>query len=83
MPSSKKTTAQKIKPKKSEEIKQLPSTLPNCCSTKSGLCQRHSDKKPFDLTNRKYSKKECTTEPIKGFTMRSSCAPFKDCKNKK
>ena len=83
MPASKKTTAQKIKPKKSGEIKESPTSLPNCCSTKSGLCQRHSDKKPFDLTNRKYSKKECLIEPIKGFTMRASCAPFKDCKNKK
>ena len=83
MPASKKTTTQKSKPKKSGEIKQPSSALPNCCSTKIGLCQRYSDKKPFDVTHRKYSKKECVTEPIKGFTMRASCAPFKDCKNKK
>jgi hypothetical protein len=67
------------KPKKSNEIKQK-AKLPSCCSTKSGLCRRHSDNKPFDLTNRKYSKKECTTQPIKGFTMRASCAPYKGCK---
>jgi hypothetical protein len=66
-------------PKKSSEIKNTKS-LPDCCSSKTGPCTRHSDKKPFDLTNRKYSKKACTTEPIKGFTMRASCAPYKDCK---
>ena len=66
-------------PLKSNEIKQT-KNLPDCCKAKDGKCVRHSDKKPFDLTDRKYSKKECTTKPIKGFTMRSSCAPYKDCK---
>jgi hypothetical protein len=67
-------------PRKSSEIKSQKKSLPDCCSTKTGLCQRHTDKKPFDLTGRKYTKKECTTEPIKGFTMRASCAPYKSCK---
>lgn len=75
-------TTKPTKPQKSNQIKEHPKTLPNCCSAKTGLCRRHSDNKPFDLTNRKYSKKECTNEPIKGFTMRASCAPYKDCKKK-
>ena len=66
-------------PLKSNEIKQT-KHLPDCCKAKDGKCLRNSDKKPFDLTDRKYTKKECTTKPIKGFTMRSSCAPYKDCK---
>jgi len=38
---------------------------------------RLSDGKIFDLP-RKYSRLKCE-EDVKGFTMRSSCAPFKDC----
>lgn len=45
-------------------------------------CIRKSDKKIFSLP-RKFTKKQCLTRKIKGFTMRSSCAPFTDCiKNK-
>jgi hypothetical protein len=66
-------------PLKSSEIKKT-KHMNDCCDKITGKCIRNSDKKPFDLTDRKYSKKECTTKAIKGFTMRASCAPFKDCK---
>jgi hypothetical protein len=52
-----------------------------CCQTSANdkSCVRKSDKKEFDIANRRFSKKDCLTKPIKGFTMRSSCAPYKDC----
>ena len=52
-----------------------------CCQTNANdkSCVRKSDKKEFDIANRRFSKKDCLTKPIKGFTMRSSCAPYKDC----
>jgi len=56
----------------------------DCCKIKnvnsqSKQCKRLSDSKVFTLP-RKYSKIQCLSKPITGFTMRSSCAPFKDCK---
>ena len=57
--------------------------MKNCCNHTSTdtQCKRQSDGKVFDLP-RKYSRKRCRNP--KGFTMRSSCAPYKDCyKNKK
>jgi hypothetical protein len=52
-----------------------------CCQTNANdkSCVRKSDQKEFDIANRRFSKKDCLTKPIKGFTMRSSCAPYKDC----
>jgi hypothetical protein len=57
-------------------------TKKNCCSAakKDKKCVRKSDNKEFDIKKRKFSKKDCLTKPIKGFTMKSSCAPYKDCK---
>lgn len=54
----------------------------SCCSStnKDKKCVRKSDNKEFDIKKRRFSKKTCLTKPIKGFTMRSSCAPYKDCK---
>tara|TARA_B100001115_G_C15747360_1_gene365163 strand:+ start:71 stop:931 length:861 start_codon:yes stop_codon:yes gene_type:complete len=51
----------------------------DCCKQtgKHKSCTRNSDKKTFKLP-RKYSRKKCK-KGVKGFTMRSSCAPFKDC----
>ena len=51
---------------------------PNCCSNlnKTKKCIRKSDKKTF-LLPRRFSKKQC--KKPRGFTMRSSCAPYKDC----
>lgn len=53
----------------------------DCCkiTNKNKKCIRKEDEKVFSFP-RKYSKKKCLTQPIKGFTMRSSCAPFKYCK---
>jgi hypothetical protein len=56
----------------------------DCCNIrkKTKKCVRKSDKKVFKLP-RRFSKKRCLTRKVKGFTMRSSCAPFKDCKKQK
>jgi superoxide dismutase, Cu-Zn family len=53
----------------------------DCCSnTKKKTCMRKFDKKIFSLP-RKFSKKKCLGK-IKGFSMKSSCAPYKNCKQK-
>ena len=54
----------------------------SCCQSteKDKKCIRKSDKKEFDIEKRRFSKKTCLTKSIKGFTMKSSCAPYKDCK---
>ena len=58
-------------------------TIKNCCrsNNKTKKCKR-SDGKVFNLP-RRFSKKRCITGPINGFTMRSSCAPFSNCKTHK
>ena len=56
--------------------------MKDCClSTNSDKeCVRNKDKKTFKLP-RKFSKKRCLSRKgIKGFTMRSSCAPYNSCK---
>ena len=52
--------------------------MKNCCnhSKKDKQCIRKSDQKTFKLP-RRFSRKKCRKP--KGFTMRSSCAPYKDC----
>jgi len=52
----------------------------DCCkhTNKTKKCIR-KDKKIFSLP-RKFSKKKCLTSHIKGFSMRSSCAPYNLCK---
>tara|TARA_B100000963_G_scaffold361844_1_gene400230 strand:- start:5203 stop:5766 length:564 start_codon:yes stop_codon:yes gene_type:complete len=52
----------------------------DCCSKNKNMkkCLRE-DNKIFTLP-RKFSQKKCLTKPIKGFTMRASCAPYKFCK---
>ena len=56
----------------------------DCCkiTNKNKKCIRKQDGKIFSFP-RKYSKEKCLTQPIKGFTMRSSCAPFKYCSKSK
>lgn len=56
-------------------------TMKNCCrsNNKDKICIRKSDGKIFKLP-RRFSIKKCKNP--KGFTMRSSCAPYKDCYNK-
>lgn len=44
-------------------------------------CKRKSDNKIFSLP-RRFSRSSCKKTLKKGFTMRSSCAPYKDCNNK-
>ena len=58
------------------------SSKKNCCTAnkKDKKYLRKSDNKEFDIEKRRFSKKTCLTKPIKGFTMKSSCAPYKDCK---
>ena len=55
--------------------------MKSCCKAgpKNKVCIRFTNKKIFSLP-RKFTKKRCTTGAIKGFTMRSSCAPYKNCK---
>ena len=57
--------------------------MKKCCSSKTSdkECVRKSDGKVFELP-RRFTKKRCK-KGIKGFTMRSSCAPYKDCLTKK
>lgn len=53
-----------------------------CCkhSKNAKTCKRNIDGKIFNLP-RKFTRKQCSN--IQGFTMRSSCAPYKDCKGGK
>lgn len=50
----------------------------DCCkiSRRTKKCRRRSDRKLFNLP-RRFTKRHCHNP--KGFTMRSSCAPYKDC----
>jgi hypothetical protein len=56
--------------------------MKRCCNTtnRTKKCRR-KDSKLF-LLPRKYSKKQCLTKQ-KGYSMKSSCAPYKFCKKKK
>ena len=64
--------------------KTITKKLVNCCSLDSKTekklkgCIRMSDHKTFNLP-RRFTKKQCNSTKKKGFTMRSSCAIFKDC----
>ncbi len=55
-------------------------SIKKCCKVNKHTkkCIR-KDGKIFNLP-RRFSKKKCISGPIKGFTMRSSCAPYKNCK---
>lgn len=55
--------------------------MKSCCkaTSKNKSCVRTSNKKVFSLP-RKFSKIRCLLGKIKGFTMRASCAPYKNCK---
>lgn len=54
-------------------------SIPSCCkhTKKSKRCRRKSDSKIFSLP-RRFTRKNCK-RGIKGFSARSSCAPYKDC----
>lgn len=55
--------------------------MKSCCQAcaKNKKCVRKSDKKVFSLP-RKFTRKQC--KKPKGFTMRASCAPYKNCSRK-
>ena len=55
--------------------------MKNCCKSgpKNKQCVRRSNKKVFSLP-RKFSKLNCILKKIMGFTMRASCAPYKNCR---
>ena len=55
----------------------------SCCThtKKDKQCIRTKDKKIFDLP-RKVDREICLSRDIKGFSMKSSCAPYKDCSRK-
>jgi hypothetical protein len=59
--------------------------MKSCCypdvDKREKTCIRNGDGKKFDLP-RRFSQRRCKRK-IKGFTMRSSCAPFNDCKKNK
>mgnify|MGYP001055474199 CR=1 FL=1 len=64
------------KPQKNQRIR-------SCCThtKKDKQCIRTKDKKVFDLP-RKVDREICLSRDIKGFSMKSSCAPYKDCSRK-
>lgn len=64
-------------------IKKTKKNIFNCCNvnTRKKKCVR-KDGKIFSLP-RKFTRKRCVKGPIKGFSMRSSCAPYKFCKTKR
>ena len=56
----------------------------DCCKThkkRDTFCIRKTDKKRFKLP-RKFKQHRCKKGPIKGFTMKASCAPYRYCKRK-
>jgi hypothetical protein len=55
----------------------------SCCThkKKDKECIRTSDKKVFNLP-RKVDREICLSRDIKGYSMKSSCAPYKDCSKK-
>ena len=54
--------------------------MKSCClaNKKAVKCIRNSDGKVFSLP-RKFTKHICL-QGVRGYTMKSSCAPYKDCK---
>ncbi len=52
--------------------------IPSCCSHNKTAKICKTKKRTFKLP-RRFSRKKCLTQPIKGFSMRSSCSPYKQC----
>jgi len=57
--------------------------IKSCCTHNKfdKKCIRTSDKKEFNLP-RKFDREICLSRDIKGFSMKSSCAPYKNCSKK-
>ena len=55
--------------------------MTDCCKTNNSTkkCIRKEDNKVFTFP-RRFSRKKCLSSKPKGFTMRASCAPYKNCK---
>ena len=55
--------------------------MTDCCKTINSTkkCIRKEDNKVFTFP-RRFSRKKCLISKPKGFTMRASCAPYKNCK---
>ena len=68
---------------KKNKSQKLTAKIKKCCqaTSKTRRCQRE-DGKIFTFP-RRFSKETCLSQPVKGFTMRSSCAPFVNCKKQK
>ncbi len=58
--------------------------MKECCNSNENdkECYRDKDGKIFNLP-RRFKKERCIKGPINGFTMRSSCTPWLDCKKTK
>ena len=49
-----------------------------------GKMTKYVELKEGHIKYRKFTKKQCTPyKKVKGFSKRSSCAPYKDCKKRK
>jgi len=55
--------------------------MKSCCSYNNTKKCIRKDGKVFSFP-RRFTKKQCLNQPVRGFTMKSSCAPFKFCKKK-
>ena len=76
-----KTSSQPLKSRKSRKSKKSKTIkIPNCCksSSKDKICRRVKDNKVFKLP-RRFSKKDCKSKKVKGYSMKSSCSPYKYC----
>lgn len=64
--------------------KRRKSKTKSCCSVRKSakVCRRKTDNKKFRLP-RRFSRKRCLAKKPSGFTMRSSCAPYKGCNKKR
>lgn len=68
-------------PRLGGKSKRRKSKTKSCCSVRKSakVCRRKTDNKKFRLP-RRFSRKTCLAKKPRGFTMRSSCAPYKGCK---
>jgi len=73
----------KDKQNKDKQNKDKQNKVKSCCThtKKDKQCIRTKDKKVFDLP-RRFDREICLSRDIKGFSMKSSCAPYKDCSRK-
>ena len=60
--------------KKNKTIK-----IQNCCNHNKKAKQCKTKKRTFKLP-RRFSRKKCLTQKIRGFSMKSSCTPYLNCK---